>query len=249
MPTILIIQAHPDDEMQLAGTVALQTAAGLDVTIAVASNGNLGGLPGASKEERAAVRRAEMEASCALLGARLQWIGLGDDDFMARFHGDYAATEAAFRNVIRRVDPDLIIIPPLDDYHHHHRATAELALNASTGASNPNVVGEEPPSSRIPYALHMTPMPPVPFVPSLYVDITETFDRKIEALRCHQSQHQYLQSHHRTDIFAQVEAVAAMHGAACGVKYAEPFAVCQRFNRPAPIQTLAQFFPSAEPRS
>lgn len=229
--------------MQLGGTVALQTAAGLDVTIAVASNGNLGGLPGASKEERAAVRRAEMEESCAVLGAKLEWIGLGDDDFMQRFYGDYAATEGAFRNVIRRVDPDLIIIPPLDDYHHHHRATAELALNASTGASNPNVAGDEPPSSRIPYALHMTPMPPTPFIPSLYVDITATLERKLEALRCHQSQQQYMQSHHRTDIGAQVEAVAAMHGAACGVRYAEAFAVCQRFNRPAPIQKLAHFFP------
>lgn len=119
-----------------------------------------------------------------------------------------------------------------------------MALNGSTGAGNPALVSEEPPSHGVPPALHMSPMPPTPFQPSLYVDITATFDRKMQALRCHRSQHEYLQSHHRTDIFAQVEAAAILHGAACGVRYAEAFAVCPRFNRPAPIQRLAAFFPS-----
>lgn len=242
---ILIFIAHPDDEMHVAGTIALQTAAGLEVTLAVASNGNLGGLPGADKEQRAAVRRAEMEASCAVLGAQLLWLGYGDDDLMAAYHSDYAAMESNFRNAVRRVDPALLICPPLDDYHHHHRLTAELALNSSTGAGNANVISEVAPSHGVAYALHMSPMPPTPFVPTLYVDITATFDRKLEALRCHESQHQYLRSHHRTDIFAQVEAAAVLHGAACGVQYAEAFATCQRFNRPAPIQRLAQFFPVA----
>lgn len=108
---VLVVVAHPDDEMHVAGTVALQTAAGLEVTIGVASNGNLGGLPGATLEERAAVRRGEMEASCALLGARLQWLGYGDDDFMERVRSHYRATEAAFRSLVRRVDPGLLIIP------------------------------------------------------------------------------------------------------------------------------------------
>lgn len=243
MPTVLAIIAHPDDEMHISGALALQAAVGLSVTIAVASNGNLGGLPGASKHDRAGVRRAEMEAACGVLGVQLQWLGLGDDDFMTRYHSDYAATEMAFRNLVRRVDPGLLLIPTLDDYHHHHRATAELALNASTGAANANVVSEEPPSSGTPIALHMAPMPPTPFVPTLYVDITRTFDQKMAALRCHQSQHQYLQDHHGTDIFAQVEAAAIMHGAACGVRYAEAFAACQRFNRLAPVQKLSQYFP------
>ena len=241
---ILICIAHPDDEMHVSGTVALQTAAGLAVTIAVTSNGNLGGLPGADKLERARVRRDEMEEACELLGANLEWLGFGDDDLMPRYHGDYAAAEAAFRNLVRRVDPALLIVPTLDDYHQHHRVTAELALNGSTGAGNANWVSEHPPSSGIAYALHMAPMPPTPFVPTVYVDITATFEQKMAALRCHRSQHQYLRDHHSTDIFAQVEAAAILHGAACGVKYADAFAVCQRFNRPAPIQKLAGFFPS-----
>ena len=228
--------------MHLSGTLARQVQRGLDVTIAVACNGNLGGLPGAAREERAAVRRGEMERACAMLGVRLEWLGAGDDDFMERMTAGYAATERGCRDLVRRVDPDLILTHPLDDYHHHHRAAAELVLNASTGASNPSAPGDAPASRLVPYALHFAPMPPTPFAPAVYVDITATFALKLEALRCHASQHQYLRDHHRTDIFEQVEAAARLHGAACGVAYAEAFALCQRFNRVPPIHKLAEFF-------
>lgn len=240
---VLYVIAHPDDEMQCSGTAALQAAAGLEVTIAVTCNGNLGGLPDVGKEERARVRRAEMQAACDVLGARLEWLDYGDDDFMEHFHGRYNEAEMAFRNLIRRVNPDLLIVPALNDYHQHHRAAAELALNASNNAGNPAIVSDEPASAGIPCALHMAPLPPGPFSPDIYVDITPVFDRKLQAMRCHESQHQYLQDHHRTDIFAQIEAAALLHGVACGVKYAEAFSLCRQFNRPAPIQKLAEFFP------
>ena len=244
---VLVIIAHPDDEMHIAGTIALQTAAGIEVTLAVAGNGNLGGLPGASPDERGTVRLQEMEASCAVLGARFAWLGYTDENLMAQYHGNYPAMESAFRDLVRRTDPDLLIIPPLDDYHQHHRVAAEVALNASTGAGNAAIVSAEPPSSGIPFVLHMAPMPPTPFTPALYVDITATFARKIEALGCHRSQHDYLRDHHRTDIFKQVEAAALLHGAACGVQYAEVLGACLRFNRPAPVQRLAEFFPPGNP--
>lgn len=247
-PRILCLIAHPDDEMHLSGTLALQARAGLEVTVAVACNGNLGGLPGATTAERAAVRQVEMQAACDLLGVRLEWLGYGDDDFMAQVQSHYPATEQAFRSLVRRVDPDLLLLPALDDYHQHHRAVAELALNASTGAPNPNIPGPEPPSRLVPYALHLPPMPPTPFTPAIYVDISTTFELKMAALRCHQSQHQYLQSHHRTDIFQQVEAAARLHGAACGVAFAEVLSLCPHFNRVAPLQVLAHLLAVTEVR-
>jgi LmbE family N-acetylglucosaminyl deacetylase len=240
---VLVVVAHPDDEMQCSGTVALQAAAGLEVTLAVACNGNLGGLPEVDKAERSRIRHAEMTAACEVLGARLEWLDFGDDDFMERFHSDYSATEMVFRNLVRRVRPDLLIVPTLHDYHQHHRAVAELALNASNNAGNPAIVSEEPACAGIPPALHMAPMPGGAFTPDLYVDITPVFERKLQAMRCHESQHQYLQEHHRTNIFEQIEALAVLHGVACGVKHAEAFSLCRQFNRPAPIQRLAPFFP------
>lgn len=241
---VLLIIAHPDDEMHIAGTLALQAAAGIEVTIAVASSGNLGGAPELTKEDRAAVRRLEMQESCATLGARLEWLGYGDDNLTGEYYGNNPAMEAAIRSVLRRVDPDLILIPALDDYHKHHRLVAEVALNASSNASNPTVITDDPPSSAIPTTLHLPPMPPGVFSADIYVDISSTFEKKMAALRCHKSQYEYLQSHHRTDIFQQIEAAAITHGVACGVQYAEVLSFCRRFNRPATIQRLAGFFPA-----
>ncbi len=240
---VLAVVAHPDDEMMVSGTLALQAQAGLDVTVGVALNGNMGGLPGATREKRAEVRHQEMLEACQILGVTLEWLGYGDDDFMDRYHNDYQALEMDFRNLFRRADPHLLFVGVLDDYHHHHRCVAELALNASLNASNAERESEYPPSSMIPWTFYYAPLPGTPFVPSIYADITATFDLKIEALQAHKSQHQFLQDHHRTDIFAQVEATARHYGAACGITFAEAFALCARFNRPAPIQQLAKFFP------
>ncbi len=243
---VLAVIAHPDDECVMSGTLALQARAGIDVTLAVACNGNMGGLAGADPTTRAATRHAEMLAVCKMLGVKLQWLDYGDDDFMQHYHEDYQAMEMSFRNLIRRVDPHLMLVAPLDDYHQHHRHAAEVALNAGINAANAAIVSDSPPSSGIPWVLHCAPMPGTPFLPAVYVDIGETFQLKMEALKCHESQHKYLQEHHHTDIFAQVEAAARHYGAACGVDFAEPFALCRRFNRTAPVQQLASFFPSSQ---
>ena len=243
---VLAVVAHPDDECVFSGTLALQARAGIEVTLAVALNGNMGGLAGADPQTRAATRHAEMIAACETLGVKLEWLDYGDDDFMQHYHEHYQATETRFRDLVRRADPQLMFLAPLDDYHQHHRHVAELALNAGINAGNPAIVSDEPASAGIPWALHCAPLPGTPFVPSLYVDIGDTFELKMEALQCHQSQHQYLQEHHQTDIFAQVEATARYYGAACGVDFAEPFALCPRFNRAAPMQELAEFFPRLE---
>ena len=240
---VLAVIAHPDDEVKFSGTLALQARVGIEVTVAVALNGNMGGLIGADPQERAATRRREMEEACQILGTSLEWLGYGDDDFMARCYSDYNAVEMDFRNLFRRVDPHLLIVAPPNDYHHHHRKVSELALNASINASNANIKSELPASSMIPWALYCQPQAGGPFAPSIYVDITATYKIQIAALKAHKSQHQYIKDHHRTDIWTHVEATARYYGAACGVTYAEPFALCERYNRPAPIQELARFFP------
>jgi len=242
---VLAVVAHPDDEVKLSGTLALQAHSGIEVTIAVVLNGNLGGLMGADRKTRSETRHQEMSEACCILGVSLEWLGYGDDDFMVRCCDDYQAVEMDFRNLFRRVDPQLLFVAPLNDYHQHHRKVTEMALDASMNASNSNIESEYPASSMIPWTLYCAPQSGTPFSPSLYVNITSTYELKIEALKAHKSQHDYIRDHHRTDIWAQVEAEARYYGAACGVIYAEAFAVCERFNRLAPIQELAKFFPSS----
>jgi LmbE family N-acetylglucosaminyl deacetylase len=242
----LAIVAHPDDEAWCAGLLAAQVDAGFDVHLGVCCNGNLGGPPDWDPEQRAQVRREEMEQAAGIIGCHLHWLDVGDDVFMDRFQGNYGALEWLVRDLIRATDPELLILPAPDDYHHHHRAVCELALNASVNASNPALKSTLPASSRVPLVLHMQPVPPGPFVPDVYVDISATLERKLAALQCHKSQHPFLQSHHKTDFMELVRTTARLHGAACEVAYAEAYAFCRRWNRVATIQQLAPFFPAPQ---
>lgn len=240
---VLAIVAHPDDEAWCSGLLAAQADAGLHVHLGVCCNGNLGGPPEWAPEQRAMVRREEMERAADLIGCQLHWLDVGDDVFMDRFRGDYGALEWLVRDLMRATDPDLLIVPAADDYHHHHRAVCELALNASVNASNPALKSTLPPSSQVPLVLHMQPVPPGVFVPDLYVDISDTMERKLKALLCHESQHPFLQRQHNTDFLELVRMTARLHGVVCEVAHAEAYTLCRRWNRVATIQQLARFFP------
>ena len=245
-PRVLAIVPHPDDESWCSGLLAAQVDAGMDVHLAVACNGDLGGMPDKTPSERGAVRHAEMTRAAEIIGCALHWMDIGDSRLMEEYTNYYADLEWRFRDLIREVDPQLLILTAPDDYHHHHRAVSEVALNASVNAGNPSLISPRPASTGVPVTIYHQPLPPAPFVPDIYADISATFDRKLEALRCHESQHPFLAGHHGTDFIALIGMTAGLHGAVCGVPYAEAYGLCRRFNRMSTIQALAPFFPEGQ---
>ena len=106
-----VIVAHPDDECWCTGTLAAQVDAGLDVHLAVVCNGNMGGMPERSPAERAAVREKEVRSAAQIIGCELALMGVGDDEMMERYTSDYSRLEQEVREVIRCVDPHLLIVP------------------------------------------------------------------------------------------------------------------------------------------
>lgn len=240
---VLAIVPHPDDEAWCSGLLAAQVDAGLNVHLATACNGDMGGMADKTPAERAQVRKGEMIRAAEVIGCALHWMDIGDSEIMEQYTNNYVELEWRFRNLIREVDPRLLILTHPDDYHHHHRAVSEVALNASVNAANASVKSELPPASGVPITIYTQPVPPGPFTPHIYADISATLERKIEALRCHESQHPFIRSHHKTDFMALAQKTAELHGAACDVQYAEAYALCHRFNRLATIQALARFFP------
>ena len=65
--------------------------------------------------------------------------------------------------------------------------------------------------------------------PTEYVDITNEIDLKIEMLKCHKSQIDWLNDHDGTDSIDQIKLVAKFRGMQCGVEYAEAFTQCQAY--------------------
>ncbi len=186
----LVIVAHPDDaEFVMAGTVAAWTRAGCRVVYVVCTDGNAGSHePGMTREKLAELRRKEQRAACATLGVS-DVIFLGYDD------GQLQPTLELRRDlvrVIRQHKPSVVLsIDPTvmffgDDYINHpdHRAGGQAALDAVAPACSMPLLWPEvgqPHRVRQVY-LHTNDKY------NTWVDITETIEQKIAALRQHASQ-------------------------------------------------------------
>jgi LmbE family N-acetylglucosaminyl deacetylase len=191
---ILVITAHPDDvDFGAAGTVAQWTDAGLQVSYCIVTNGEAGGsdlsLP---RVEMAAIRQAEQTAAA-------KQVGVTDLHFLGYPDGRVEATIGLRRDlarVIRMLRPDRVVCPSPDrNYarmgtsHPDHRAVGAAALDAVyPDARNPFAFPELLAEEKLePWTVPEVWIAGTP-TPTNYVDITDTFSRKVAALRCHVSQ-------------------------------------------------------------
>lgn len=214
---ILAIGAHPDDlESSCAGTLAKYAAQGHHVVMANLCNGALGGQ--APKEEMAAIRWREAQAAAMIIGAEL--IGPVFEDL--GIYPNQSAREAV-ADIIRRARPDVIITSPQNDYHPDHVAASQLVFDASFLATLPNYKSSEDVFPRLVPIFYMEPSSALDFLPSEYVDITETFDLKRKMLQCHESQVRWLEEYRHADLVGNVETINRFRGLQAGVKYAEGF--------------------------
>ncbi len=84
--TLLAVLAHPDDEsFGPGGTLARYAAEGVDVHIAIATDGVAGSVVASFEDKRAelaAVRGEELKAAVAILGGRLYTLGYRDSGYI-----------------------------------------------------------------------------------------------------------------------------------------------------------------------
>ena len=216
---VLAMGAHPDDlEIGCAGTLAKYAQAGHTVIMCNLCDGALGGrIP---KAELAAIRRKEAEASAAVIGA--EYMGPVFEDLSI-----YPSREAREKvaDLIRAARPDFIITNPPVDYAPDHTITSEVVWAASFLATLPNYVsstGAEVHPPVVPI-FYMEASNGHEFLPTIWVDITETFELKARMLECHESQVKWLKKWRDMDLLAQLEALSRYRGMQCGVQYAEAF--------------------------
>lgn len=231
---VLAVGAHPDDlELLCGGTLARFVREGHEVTMAHVSLGDRGSFEH-SAAEIAAIRRGEAERAAEVIGAHHMTLGLSD--------GLVSAADQTQRNLaidlIRSMKPDVIITHAPNDYMADHNETSRLMLDASHIATLPLVETAHPAHAVVAPVIFMDTLAGVAFQPTEYVDITEDVDRKLEALRCHKSQLQWLLDHDGVDIIEQTRTVAAFRGYQSGVRYAEGFAPCLTWLRARPFRLL-----------
>lgn len=193
----LIVVAHPDDiDFGMAGTVAALTSAGCHVAYCLATSGEAGGDDLAhTSDELAATRQAEQTAAAAKVGvSELHWLGHPDGMVVADL-----GLRRDIARVIRITRPDVVLcqttIPDWDRIyisHPDHLATATAALAAVYPDSrNPRTFPELLGEGHQPHTVQELWL--IGTEPNRYIDITDTFDCKVAALREHRSQTEHME--------------------------------------------------------
>jgi LmbE family N-acetylglucosaminyl deacetylase len=190
---VLVMCAHPDDvDFGCSATVAALVAYGIEVAYCIATDGEAGGNDRSqSRSEVAKIRREEQVAAAARVGVSdVRFLGYPDGRLSATFE-----LRRDFTRVIRQFKPDLVIAPsPERNWdviyasHPDHLAAGEASVAAVYPDSrnpfaHPELLAEGLEPHTVP-ALWVMAAP----ASNLAVDITDTVDRKIAALSCHQSQ-------------------------------------------------------------
>jgi LmbE family N-acetylglucosaminyl deacetylase len=186
----LAVYAHPDDpEVACAGTLARWARAGAEVHLVVCTLGDKGSAdPGTDPAALAERRAGEVAAAAAVLGlAGVVRLGYPDGEI---------ANDAGLRErlvgEIRRVRPEAVLSPDPtavffgDTYvnHRDHREVGWAVLDAcSPAAASPLYFRSAGPAHQV-RALYLSGT----LEPDVWVDVTDTLDAKVEALRCHRSQ-------------------------------------------------------------
>ena len=211
---VLVVAPHPDDEiLGCGGTMARLVKEGHEVDVLVATRGK----PPAFSADSVAQVRSEMAKAHALLGITRTH----ELDLPAAALDTVPAAEvnAAIGSVIDAVAPDTLLLPFLGDIHGDHAIVFQAAMVAARprhDAAPSRVLCYETLSETNWYAPPVTPG----FQPNVFVDVSTTLDRKLDAFRCFASQ---IRAFPEERSIEALEALARMRGATVHLRAAEAF--------------------------
>ncbi len=242
---VLAVGAHPDDcEIVCGGTLIKCADQGHRTSVLDLTRGERGSRGTPELREREAAAAAVVLGLAERRNTMLPDAGLINDE----------AARSAVVAVIRALRPALVILPNFKGRHPDHRVAAELGRDACFLAGLENfgaAVSDLGQPHRPNQIVHAVAFREDEIKPSFSVDISDQFQRKMEALRCYHSQ---FDDRDRSDdarglflagqdMFKLVEAGARYHGARIGSAYAEPFFIHEV---PA-IDDIAAFAKAAAP--
>ncbi|MEM6327473.1 MAG: bacillithiol biosynthesis deacetylase BshB1 [Bacteroidota bacterium] len=218
---VLALAAHPDDvELCAGGTMCVLAEQGYRTGIVDFTRGELGtrGTPETRTTEAA-------RASEILSLASRDNLGLADGAIE-----NTPETRRALIRLVRRYRPQIMLINAPEDRHPDHPAAARFATDALFYAGLAKIETEDDGQAQEPWrpahVLHY--MQSIPFEPTLVVDVSAVWERRMEALLAYRSQF-YTGDDSGPQTFISnpaflewVEARARTYGYRIGATYGEP---------------------------
>lgn len=214
---ILAVGAHPDDlEIFMFGFLNACMDRGDEIFLSVATDGSKGVVN--STKNLSQIRHNETINGLSEIGIPIM-LGFKDGNLH-----DQKGVKEKLDNLIKKIDPDLILTHPPEDYHPDH-STLSKYIRDVTGFKCPLVFSET--------------LLGVNFIPEFYVDITKYFILKKKAILCHKSQNP-------SSFVEAVEIMNRYRAAQCNAPnghYAEAYRLDRRF----PFCDIRDLIPSAPP--
>jgi bacillithiol biosynthesis deacetylase BshB1 len=217
---ILAIAAHRDDvELTCGGTLAKAARAGHRVGILDLTQGETG------TRGSAELRAAEADQAARTLGVAVRKnAGLPD----AHLANDEPSRERLVR-LVRELRPRAVILPFPVGRHPDHRIASELGRDAcylaglAKYAPSPGVEPYRP--FKLLYALAYREDP---VKPSFVVDISDSFEAKMTAIRCYASQFDGARAAGEIfptgqDLYELIRVQSAHYGSLIRTAYGEPY--------------------------
>jgi bacillithiol biosynthesis deacetylase BshB1 len=216
---IVVFGIHPDDaELGCGGTVALCSTQGHNVVLIDLTRGesSSNGTPEEREQEAA-------EAARILDCRSRENLELPDTGLM----GEDPEQQRAVVSAIRRHRPDLVVWPSRDDPHPDHVSGGALIERAVyLSGIHGYRSGDDEDRWMVPNGLIYPGRRELE--PDVIVDVSDTFQTKMDAIRAHRTQfgaHEGVKDTplNRPEFLAAVEARAVTAGYRIGVRYGEPF--------------------------
>jgi len=215
MKKILVVAVHPDDETLMCGGALLkQKKEGDEINWLIVTN--ISEKHGWKKED-VGKREKEISQVAEMYG------------FVKTYKLDFPTTKldeiplgkiiSSISKVINEVKPHTIYLPNRSDIHSDHRIVFEAAFSCTKNFRFPFIkriyMGETISETEFAPALNETA-----FIPNVYVDITDFFERKIEILKIYKSE---IMKNNLPRSISAVTALSVWRGSSIGKKYAEAF--------------------------
>lgn len=227
--TVLILAAHPDDEvLGVGGTIARHAASGDVVHIVIAAEGATSRDdardPAGRQHEIDALKEASRQAAVCLGAASVRFLGFPDN----RCDGvDRLDLIKAVEAVVAELRPRTVYVHHAGDVNVDHRRLHEAAFTAcrpQPGHGVERLLSFETVSST-----EWAPPGSLPaFQPSVFIDIQPFWDHKRRALACYR---QEMRAWPHARSIEAVEHLGAWRGASVGVGMAEAFMLLREVQR------------------
>ena len=210
---ILALGAHPDDiEIFMYGLVSIYKKEGNEVFTMIATDGAKGG----SQTDDLLIKQRAEETAAGLKNLSTPiFLNIPDSEL-----GEDPVHQKIIKENILNIMPDLIITHSQHDYHADHRSLSSLTISAV--------------SHYIPI-LYCDTLMGVNFQPNYYIDITDHFEMKKEAVLEHNSQN----PERFVDLFKLMNAYRAAQCNAPKGKYAEAYSFISSF----PFSDIREILP------